>query len=173
MAATTADVKRDIELTRERMSTTLDQLENKLNVVQVIKDHPWPAIALAVGAGFALSGSRADVKAAAATVAATQGAGSKVGDMLDDLVASLMAGVTSAFHQRADSFIDQIRTGLGGPSAAGGAGSTGARRPLPRSNQTVDPEQFRGAPLQGGADRGVTEAGWAPQGLGSEGYRAD
>ena len=89
MAATTADVKRDIELTRERMSSTLDQLENKLNVVQVIKDHPWPAIALAIGAGFALSGSRADVKAAAATVAATQGAGSKVGDMLDDLVASL------------------------------------------------------------------------------------
>ena len=52
MAATTADVKRDIELTRERMSSTLDQLENKLNVVQVIKDHPWPAIALAIGAGF-------------------------------------------------------------------------------------------------------------------------
>ena len=167
MAATTADVKRDIELTRERMSSTLDQLENKLNVVQVIKDHPWPAIALAIGAGFALSGSRADVKAAAATVAATQGAGSKVGDMLDDLVASLMAGVTSAFHQRADSFIDQIRTGLGGPSVAG------TQRPRSVTTQTVDAEQFRGSSAQGGADRGVLESGWAPQSIGSEGIRAD
>ena len=163
MAETTADVRRDIELTRERMSSTLDQLEHKLNVVQVIKDHPWPAIALAVGAGFALSGSRADVKAAAATVAATQGAGSKVGDMLDDLVASLMAGVTSAFHHKADAFIQQIRTGLGAPENAG-------RRQYSGSSQTVDPEQFRGASLTSTSDR---SAGWAPQGMGADGQRAD
>ena len=169
MAATTADVKRDIEMTRERMSSTLDALENKLNVVQVIKDHPWPAIALAIGAGFALSGSRADVKAAAATVAATQGAGSKVGDMLDDLVASLMGGVTSAFHQRADSFIDQIRTGLGGPSAGG---STGVRRHQGAATQTVDAEQFRGAPLRSASAGAGADASWAPQGMG-DGSRAD
>ena len=163
MAETTADVRRDIELTRERMSTTLNQLEHKLNVVQVIKDHPWPAIALAIGAGFALSGSRADVRAAAATVAATQGAGSKVGDMLDDLVASLMAGVTTAFHQKADSFIQQIRTGMGAPESAG-------RRQYSGSTPTVDPEPFRGASLTGGTDRG---AAWAPQGMGADGQRAD
>ena len=163
MAETTADVRRDIELTRERMSSTLDQLEHKLNLVQVVRDHPWPAIALAVGAGFALSGSRADVKAAAATVAATQGAGSKVADMLDDLVASLMAGVTSAFQQRADSFIQQVRTGLGAPE-------TSARRQVAGSNQTVDPEQFRGTSMTASADR---SASWAPQGMGADGQRAD
>ena len=167
MAATTAEVKRDIEITRERMSSTLDELEGKLNIVQVVKDHPWPAIAIAVGAGIALSGSRADVKAAAATVAATKGAGSKVGDMLDDLVASLMAGVTSAFHQRADSFIDQIRTGLGGPNAGGLAG--GSRRPQ-SATQTVDAEQFRGTPMRS-SGAGV-DASWAPQGMG-DGNRAD
>jgi hypothetical protein len=146
------------------MSTTLNQLENKLNVVQVIKDHPWPAIALAVGAGFALSGSRADVRAAAATVAATQGAGSKVGDMLDDLVASLMAGVTSAIHQRADSFIQQVRTGLGAPATTG-------RRSFGSTNQTVDPEQFRGTSASpSGGDGG---ASWSPQGIGADGHRAD
>lgn len=163
MAETTADVRRDIELTRERMSTTLDQLEHKLNIVQVVKDHPWPAIALAVGAGFALSGSRADVRAAAATVAATQGAGSKVGDMLDDLVASLMAGVTSALHHKADSFIQQVRTGLGAPETTG-------RRQYSGATQTVDSEQFRGASLSGTQDRG---AAWAPQGMGADGQRAD
>ena len=46
MAETTADVRRDIELTRERMSTTLQQLEQKLNVMQVVRDNPWPALAL-------------------------------------------------------------------------------------------------------------------------------
>ena len=70
MAETTADVRRDIELTRERMSSTLVELENKLNVVQMVRDHPWPALAVAVGAGVLLSGSTADVKAAAATVTA-------------------------------------------------------------------------------------------------------
>jgi len=148
------------------MSSTLDALESKLNVVQVVKDHPWPAIALAIGAGFALSGSRADVRAAAATVAATQGAGSKVGDMLDDLVAGLMAGVTAAFHQKAESFIDQIRTGLGAPA------TTGARRHIGSSHQSSDPDQFHGSSVGGTAERGI-EAGWAPQGMGAEGHRAD
>ena len=68
MAETTADVRRDIELTRERMSDTLTQLEQKLNVMQVVKDNPWPALAVAVAAGALLAGSRSDVRAAAATV---------------------------------------------------------------------------------------------------------
>src|SRR3954468_17476894 len=67
MVETTADVRRDIELTRERMSSTLAELEQKLNLTQVVKDHPWPAVALAVGAGILLSRSGADLKAAAAT----------------------------------------------------------------------------------------------------------
>ena len=57
MVETTADVRRDIELTRERMSSTLAELEHKLNVAEVVRDHPWPALALAFGAGVLLSGS--------------------------------------------------------------------------------------------------------------------
>ena len=57
MAETTADVRRDIELTRERMSGTIQELEQKLNITQMVRDHPWPALALAVGAGVLLSGS--------------------------------------------------------------------------------------------------------------------
>ena len=58
MAETTADVRRDIELTRERMSSTLAQLEKKLNLTQMVKDNPWPALGLALGAGLLLSGTR-------------------------------------------------------------------------------------------------------------------
>ena len=119
MAETTAEVRRDIELTRERMSTTLAQLEQKVNVMQIVRDHPWPALAVAVGAGVLLSGSRADVKAAGATVAATRGASSKIGTVLDDVVANLVTGVSQAFQHHVDSFVDEIKGAIGAPTNPG------------------------------------------------------
>ena len=131
MAETTADVRRDIEMTRERMSVTLDQLEQKMNVMQIVRDHPWPALAVAVGAGVLLSGSQADVKAAAATVTATRGASGRLGTVLDDVVANLMAGVSAAFAARVDSLVDELKVAIGAPAGTGTArqgfasGSTG------------------------------------------------
>ena len=134
MAETTADVRRDIEMTRERMSTTLAQIEQKMNVMQIVRDHPWPAIAVAVGAGVLLSRSGADIKAAGATVVATRGASSKIGTVLDDVVANLMTGVSQAFQHRVDSFVNEIKDAIGAPTGAGTAqhtrsmGSDGASR---------------------------------------------
>jgi hypothetical protein len=119
MVETTADVRRDIELTRERMSTTLAQLEQKLNVLQLVRDHPWPALAAAVGVGVLLSGSQADVKAAAATAAATRGASNRIGPALDDIVANLVTAVSSAFEQRVQSWVDEIKEAIGAPPARG------------------------------------------------------
>jgi hypothetical protein len=119
MAETTADVRRDIEQTRERMSSTIAQLEQKLNVVQVVKDHPWPALALALGAGLALSASGSDTKAAAATLAATKGSSSKIGAALDDIVASLMGGVHSALQDRVDGWVNELKGAIGAPPRAG------------------------------------------------------
>ena len=116
MAETTADVRRDIELTRERMSTTLQQLEQKLNVMQVVRDNPWPALALAVGAGVLLSGSRTDVKAAAATVVATRGASTRVGSVLDDVVSHLVTGLHEAFDSRIMGLVDDMKTAIGVPA---------------------------------------------------------
>ena len=115
MAETTAEVRRDIEVTRERMSDTLAQLEHKLNVMQIVRDHPWPALAVAAGAGFALANSRADVKAAAAAVKATDGASGKVGALLDDLAASLIGGVSAALSQRVDGLVGELKNAIGAP----------------------------------------------------------
>jgi hypothetical protein len=112
MAETTADVRRDIELTRERMSSTIEQLEHKLNVTQMVRDHPWPALAIAFGAGIVLSGSKADIKAAAATAAATRGASSKIGAALDDVVANLMTAVTQGLHGQVDSLVTEIKNAI-------------------------------------------------------------
>ena len=116
MAETTADVRRDIELTRNRISDTLEQLEQKLNVTQLVRDNPWPALALAVGAGVLLSGSRADVKAAAATVTATRGASGRIGTVLDDLVAQVVQSFHGVIEQRIEGLATQVKQAIGAPT---------------------------------------------------------
>jgi hypothetical protein len=127
MAETTADVRRDIELTRERMSSTLTELEQKLNVVQVVREHPWPALAIAVGAGVLLSGSGADLKAAAATAGATKGTSNKLGAALDDVVATLLRGVHDAIDQRINGWVGEVKSAIGAPVKSDGASSMPAR----------------------------------------------
>jgi len=139
MAETTADVRRDIEQTRERMSSTIAQLENKLNVVQVVRDHPWPALALAFGAGLALSASGTDTKAAAATMAATKGSSSKIGAALDDIVANLMGGVHAALQDRVDGWVHELKSAIGAPVP--GAGRSVSTRPLSSSAYGTRPIQ--------------------------------
>lgn len=118
MAETTADVRRDIELTRERMSSTLAQLERKLNVTQIVKDNPWPAVGVAFGAGLLLSGTRSDIKAGAVTLMATKGAGSRLAPALDDIVARLMQGVGEALQGHVDNLVEEVKLALGAPSTA-------------------------------------------------------
>jgi hypothetical protein len=118
MAETTADVRRDIELTRERMSTTLAELEHRLNVADMVREHPWSALALAVGAGVLLSGSGADIKAAAATASATKGATSKLGAALDDVVASLVGNVHSALDERVATWVNELKGAIGAPRSS-------------------------------------------------------
>jgi hypothetical protein len=119
MAETTADVRRDIELTRNRISDTLSELEHKMNVAQIVKDNPWPALALAVGAGVLLSGSKADVKAAAATVVATKGASGRIGGVLDDLVSQVVGGFHGMIEQRIEMLANDVKQAIGAPVARG------------------------------------------------------
>ena len=116
MGETAADVRRDIEVTRDRMSSTLAELERKLNVVEIVRDHPWASLALAVGAGVLLAGSARDVKAAAATVAATKGASSKMGSVLDDMVATLVGGVHQALDDRVTGWVGELKGAIGAPA---------------------------------------------------------
>ena len=119
MAETTADVKRDIELTRARMSDTLQELEQKMNVAQIVKNNPWPALALAVGAGYMLSGSRADVKAAAATVTATRGASGRLGNVLDELVSQVVQAFHGAIEHRIETVAQDVRKAIVAPLTSG------------------------------------------------------
>ena len=123
MAETSADVRRDIEMTRNRISDTLTELEQKMNVMQIVKDNPWPALALAVGAGVLLSGSGSDMKAAAATVTATKGASSRIGTVLDDLVAQVVSGFHGAIEAKVEGLANDVKRAIGAPAGSNGAGS--------------------------------------------------
>ena len=116
MAETPAEVRRDIEMTRQRMSGAIQELEQKLNVKQLIEDHPWPALAIAFGAGVLLAGTKADAKAAAATAAAAQGAGPKLGAALDTVIANVMTAATQAVQGRVEGLVGEITSALGGAS---------------------------------------------------------
>ena len=167
MAETTADVRRDIEMTRERMSDTIAELERKLNVSQIVREHPWPSIGLAFGAGLLLSGSRADVKASAATLAATQGASSKIGPALDDIVARFMSGVTMALNDRVDHWVNEVKSVLGAPveQGTGRRGSEGRASGASPSSMTSELRET--GDWAGNAPGGTSPR--SPGGLGTQG----
>ena len=92
MSERTTDVQRDIALTRERMSETIAELDarisdrvtvvkERLDLVQMIEDHPWPALALALGVGVLLAGTGADTKAARAGVRGVKAAPRATADL--------------------------------------------------------------------------------------------
>jgi len=97
------------------MSDTLQELEKKMNVAQLVKDNPWPALAIAIGAGVMLSGSRADIKAAAATVTATRGASGRLGGVLDELVSQVVQGFHGAIEHRIESVAHDVRKAIVAP----------------------------------------------------------
>jgi hypothetical protein len=130
MPETTTEVRVDIEQTRERMSGAIAELERKVDVTQKVRDHPWAAVAVAFGAGVALSTSKADVRAAQVTSQATKDTGSKLGVALDGVVAALIAGATQAFHSRIDGMVEDVVTSIRGTSSG---------RPTGRSEVRAEP----------------------------------
>jgi hypothetical protein len=114
MIETTSEVRADIDQTRARISGAIAELENKVDVAQRVKQHPWAAVGIAFGAGVALSASRSDVRAAKVTADATKETGSKLGSALDGVLAALIAGVTEAFHDRIDGAVSEVVTSIRG-----------------------------------------------------------
>ena len=164
MAETTADVRRDIELTRERMTSTLAQLEQKLNLTQVVRDNPWPALGLALGAGFLLSGSGADVKAAEATRSlagtARDGTRTRLGPALDDVLSRLMAGLAEAVNYQIDHVVADVQRIVGMPQTGGAGAHNGARH---LAGDAATPPQPAGTPAPGSPNGfAAAPSGWTP-----------
>jgi len=95
------------------MSSTMELLEKKVDVGQRIKDHPWPALAIAFGAGLALSSTGAGGAAAGAAQKTT----SKVASALDDILGAAVAELTAAFRGRIDGAVHGMVQSIAGKDA--------------------------------------------------------
>jgi hypothetical protein len=73
----TADIRSEMAATRDQMSRDVDELtaraKQRLDVVQLVRDHPWTAVGVAVALGAVIGGTGAEEKAAVATAAAVRG----------------------------------------------------------------------------------------------------
>ncbi len=131
MVDTPDAVRRDIEVTRERMSTTLAELEQKVNVMQQIRDHPWTALGIAVGAGAALGVASNRYRGSVETMR-PPGADrstlsedwsrpvlrqqtSRVAGVIDGIMVYLLRGLRQVAEQQIDSVIGDLRSSLSKP----------------------------------------------------------
>jgi hypothetical protein len=129
----TAAVRQELAATRERMSGTIVELEQrvsgridsvkqKIDVVGLVKEHPWPALTIAFATGLALSATGADRKAASATTQAAKRAPDAAKRGVTQAAHATAAGVSQLASAAAEKF-------RGSPDAAsnteGSAGESG------------------------------------------------
>lgn len=105
-------VRRDIEITRERMSTTLAQLEQKVNVMQQIRDHPWASIGIAVGAGAALGVASNRTRGPVDAVPSMRKQHPRFATVLDGVVAYLLRGLREVAEQQIDRVLVDLKSSL-------------------------------------------------------------
>jgi hypothetical protein len=86
-----AETRAEIDAT---ISRRVQRVKARLDVVQLVRDHPWPALAAAAGVGALISATGADAKAASAAAAAARQAGAATA------TAARQAGATAASAAR-------------------------------------------------------------------------
>ena len=125
--STTAGAKMDIAATRERISDTIADIEQrmsdtvasakaKVDVVGLIREHPWPTLVIGFAAGLALSATGADRKAARAAKEAAKRAPDAAKRSATSAARATAAGVS----QVASAAVDRIKGSPdeGSPDAA-------------------------------------------------------
>ena len=112
----TAAARDDIAATRERISDTIADIEQrmsdtvasakaKIDVVELIRQHPWPSLAVAFVAGVALSATGADRRAARATKEAAKRAPDAAKSGVTVAARTTAAGVS----QLASAAVNRVR----------------------------------------------------------------
>src|SRR5687767_16005298 len=127
MAETMTEVRADIEQTRARMAGAIAELEKKADIAEKVREHPWAALAIAFGAGLALSRSPVEVKAPQVAVDGTRQTGNKLGTAFDQIVTAAIGGMVGALHSRVDDVVGSVvktvqSTPRGSPASASAAG---------------------------------------------------
>jgi hypothetical protein len=113
-----ATARDDVERTRAHISETIDEIETRLiapvkavqqrlDLLQLVRDHPWPALATAIGVGVAVSVTRADVKAVTIAKEKAIDAGTAAARAARELPTTAR-GAAAGARQAAASYVDSL-----------------------------------------------------------------
>jgi hypothetical protein len=130
MAETMTEVRADIEQTRARMAGAIAELEKKADVAAKVREYPWASLAIAFGAGFALSRSPVEVKAPQVAVDATRQTGNKLGSAFDEIVTAAIGGFVGALHTRVDDVVSSVVKSVQPPPRVTPSPTAPAARPV-------------------------------------------
>lgn len=111
MTDSISSVRHDIAQSRERMTETIDEIDiqiservtaakRKVDVMRLAREHPWPALGVALALGTLIGGTAADEKAAAATASAAKRAARAAADGTKNLVAKVKTRRSSSDSNR-------------------------------------------------------------------------
>jgi hypothetical protein len=107
VARTRAYISDTIEEIETRIAAPVVAVKERLDIVQLVRNHPWPALAAAIGAGVLVSASGADAKAASiakATAADASAAAVRAARGLPDTARGAAHGAARA----ASSYVDGL-----------------------------------------------------------------
>lgn len=130
MAETSDDIRNDIALTRNRMSSTLTALERKVNPQKLLEDHPLTGVAVAFGAGALLGGMGTDGRTVREAKKVVRTASTQGGTALDRILSSAIGAATATAGARLNQWLDQVSGQAGGAGSqvgGNGVGSNGSR----------------------------------------------
>ncbi|MFL5577828.1 MAG: hypothetical protein ACJ79S_17875 [Gemmatimonadaceae bacterium] len=109
------DGSQGVNQAAERLSAVVADLDRRYGVSATIREHPWPALAIAAGVGYVLAGTSLDQGASSATAQATRGIKSSAGSLVETLAAAATATVTQALHGQLDGLVSELKQAIGAP----------------------------------------------------------
>lgn len=111
MAETSGEIRRELELTRKRMGTTIAALERKVNPRHLLDDYPLAAVGVAFGTGVLIAttgaGGRAvhsirdEVRHGAANV------NNNASNAIDRIVQAITGAATTAMTAQVGALMDR------------------------------------------------------------------
>ncbi|HEV2642192.1 MAG TPA: DUF3618 domain-containing protein [Candidatus Elarobacter sp.] len=116
MAETSHEIRHDIELTRERVGSTIAALERKVNPRYVLDDHPLAAVGVAFGTGVLLATTGAAARAAHEVKdQLSEGAtnvNARAGSALDGVLRSILNAASAAIATKLSDVLEGAVSGV-------------------------------------------------------------
>jgi ElaB/YqjD/DUF883 family membrane-anchored ribosome-binding protein len=107
VARTRAQISHTIDEIETRITAPVEAVKARLDVVHLVRDHPWAALAAAIGAGVLVSASGADAKAASIAKAKATDAAAAAARAARDLPRNAR-GAAHGATRAASSYVDGL-----------------------------------------------------------------